>query len=450
MSTMSAAFQDNSIQRMAVSEFNSQAMNLKEEIRAIFLQHKKSLASRELWLLDQVDNLKETTMALMMKKQISMAEVKGRMGECTNFMSFSKEHDYLEGVDRASDVMAQLQKKVQEYAHSNDTRFPSIKFMHNDIQLRNSILSYGRLQTKSCSDADETDSFLTEKSWDLVDERLENEEDDNEEAAVKGRCCGTMATCCQSSYEIEDMDFSTILNSDTICQEQVPVGSDFDRSDLLKKFCKANEICCSISECVCDTPCIKISQMNASMDPVGELHDKLEAVYAEGQGGFQDYNNKGGSTKPETEDRLGDDPLIQITNAVNGILGSMCDQSSKSKKTTSLVEETDIIGDLNSKLQRIIDGNEDGKLSVIGTNFCKYTEAVSADNKSSYFDSSLDGSEKKDSGSADEVFKLHKKLAHIYQGDVLAGPIFESHDGVFFGTDPVNLLSNQLQRLLTC
>lgn len=312
-----------------LTELHSDFTRLREEIRCAFARLRHTLNSREICLLDQVDSIKEASTSMLITQQMTMTRVNAKLEECAQYLRLSEEQGNETGIQCVANMMEDLRIQANVCQSQQEVPFPQVKFAHNSNQMRNTILSYGKLETDS-------EDVNSERSWDLVQEK------DVSESVVSYEHKGCQSTpCCKEAKDIEDMEFACVESDDDF---------DFENIDL-SQVCKANEICTTTSECVCDSPCFgelvkkdragKTNNLGMSLSQVvdGNSSDKSSEM------SNLDYTSQGGQ----------EDVLRQITNSVERLLSPHTNISAPKEKATS---GCDYMDHLQLKLQGILDGTE--------------------------------------------------------------------------------------------
>lgn len=358
--------------------------NIKEEIHAVFAGHMKTLASREQWLLNQADSIKDGIISVIAQKNLTAAETEAKLKNCRRFLEFCKREQFTEGAAYVSRDIMIVEEDRQDFPYN----IPTVEFKHDCLSLHDIISNYGMLQT-TMSDKDESLSGTSDRSWDLLDKEIDESEKTTDGinsmvqqlSSQPGQCCMGTTNCMQLN-EIEDMDVGRLLAS-------------FDQRNMLKNRCKANELCNSVSECICDTPCVNLEEpyqdaVSCLKYKLSEIHGQISSgeKYAETkldepvnalrkqlQGIFESRPSNGFTSVPEltesnNEDMKEKDTVSIVASQIQDILGNsdtaedsillswdskVDDRVFDDFTVMSLSDKPDVVCDIAAKLQSILD-----------------------------------------------------------------------------------------------
>lgn len=358
-----------------LTDFHSDFTRLKEEIRCEFAKLRHTMNSREISLIDQVDSMKDASTSLLITQQMTATRVESKLKECARYLKLSEEQGNIEGIRCVSKMMEELRDQAKECQSQQEVPFPQVKFIHDGNHLRNTIRSHGKLESG-------LEDVSADRSWDLLHEKDVCESIVSYE--LKG--CESSTCCREASTEIEDMDFACVQSDDDF---------DFENIDL-SQVCKANELCTTRSDCVCDSPCyskllkknpaekshnLGLSKVSTS-SPCEESGEMCNPAYT-AQGGQEDI-------------------LSQISNSVQQLLSP--DTSAPKKKAISDCDHN--MDQLQFKLQGMLDGTEIDASELVTGDSKKLTATIEDDeprqNECFY------------TGEFTSIENLHNKLQSIF------------------------------------
>lgn len=350
-----------------LTELHSDITRLKEEIRCEFARLRQTLNSREISLLDQVDSIREATTSLLITQQLTTVRIKSKMEECAEYLKQSEEESNMVIIRRLRKMMEDLKIQLKE-AKSHDAPVPRLKFARDAKRMRGALLYYGRIE----SDHQDVNS---ERSWDLVQEK------DACESVKSSEQRGCQSTpCYKQAKEIEDMEFACIESDDDF---------DFENIDL-SQVCKANEICTTTSDCVCDSPCYSSKLLR---DHCGKEKILSKAMLSSGTSPSEE---SGEMSNINHSVKIGQDG----TNSVEHLLST---HVSSRKETT--VDDSDYMDPAQLKLRSIVDRF---KIEAIETGVVESRKLVTMDDGRVKQDDCLHSSE------SISIGNLHNKLQSIF------------------------------------
>nr|XP_026690673.1 uncharacterized protein LOC100183777 isoform X1 [Ciona intestinalis] len=196
------------------------AYNVKENIRSVVQSQIRQMQLREQWLLHQVDSVHECLTKIAQKNSEQLAETRGKLLCCLDLMEEVNADNSLSIQKYAKSVLKTYNKMVAQETQNHSKQ--AISFDYSDMS--NKIQKFGSI---SCKEED----VCCDDTWEFPESENSLDDLDSQEDNCKD-CCGS----CEPGKEIEDID-------------QMFGGR------MLKDVCRANEVCATHSECLCDQPC---------------------------------------------------------------------------------------------------------------------------------------------------------------------------------------------------
>ncbi|CAK8678570.1 unnamed protein product [Clavelina lepadiformis] len=320
---------------------NCNMQQVKEHVRSVFSKHIHQLRLREQSLLNQADNMHECLNQVYHSKTEKLSEERGKL---LGFLELCKYPEFKNSEAFHHCARGAL-KKYKSLLLNENSPSSIVSFDCDENMMSKTIQRFGKL-FNSIPDCDGEHS---DASWEFPLSETESLDLQVDHDGCHEKCAGT---CASLSFDIEDVNkyFGKMLLKQEISMNDV---------------CKANEVCSSLKECICDEPCHAthgsetnnvpinkfVNLVGNAMGVILDSTDEMEKCDVE----QPDYDLEPKEISSEKHELFSfteiiQDQILKIMDADDKILvqSNICSNSGKDAVTVPL-----FVGEISAEMSRI-------------------------------------------------------------------------------------------------